>query len=60
MADDVPDHSAGDGSTRSGDNHGVNVEIVLGPGINRRSQKRRLAGYRKTEALQPNDRSDRD
>ena len=43
-----------DGSSWSG----VNVEIGFGPGINCCSKKRGLPGYRKTEALQPDDRGD--
>ena len=38
---------------------GNRVEIVFGPRIDRRSKKRGLPGDRKTEALQSDDRGDR-
>ena len=59
MADQIPDHSPDNGSTCSGDDYGINVEIVFGPRIDRRSKKRGLPGDRKTEALQSDDRGDR-
>jgi hypothetical protein len=59
MADQIPDHSPGYGSTCSSDDYGVNVETAFGPRINRSGKKRGFPGYRKTEALQPDDRSDR-